>query len=266
MSTKAVEQVVVHPLVLLSVTDHFFRVAKDSKQKRVVGVLLGESFKGRLDVVNSFALPFEEDLKDPSIYFLDHDYLESMYTMFKKIAAKEKIVGFYSTGPKIRPADLKIDELFRKYTANPLMVIVDIRPETEGIPIQAYMTMEEVKDGKEAARTFTHVPAEIGAYEAEEVRACALRASLLPPPPPCPFAPARTHTQWLRRAPPPLPSHHFPGRCGAPPARHQRPLRLRPWVRHPGEGGGAARLAPGKAHVTRHCLAPPPPCSSPLPL
>lgn len=51
---KAPEQVVVHPLVLLSVVDHFNRAAKDTK-KRVVGVLLGESYKGRIDVTNSFA-------------------------------------------------------------------------------------------------------------------------------------------------------------------------------------------------------------------
>ena len=51
---KAPEQVVVHPLVLLSVVDHYNRVARDTR-KRVVGVLLGESYKGRIDATNSFA-------------------------------------------------------------------------------------------------------------------------------------------------------------------------------------------------------------------
>ena len=49
-----IKEVVVHPLVLLSVVDHYNRVAKDSK-RRVVGVLLGEAYKGRVDVTNSFA-------------------------------------------------------------------------------------------------------------------------------------------------------------------------------------------------------------------
>ena len=44
----------VHPLVLLSVVDHYNRVAKDTR-KRVVGVLLGETYKGRTDITNSFA-------------------------------------------------------------------------------------------------------------------------------------------------------------------------------------------------------------------
>lgn len=37
--------VVVHPLVLLSVVDHYTRVARDTN-KRVVGVLLGEQVLG----------------------------------------------------------------------------------------------------------------------------------------------------------------------------------------------------------------------------
>lgn len=46
--------VTVHPLVLLSVTDHYNRAAKDSK-KRVVGVLLGQSKGKSVNVANSFA-------------------------------------------------------------------------------------------------------------------------------------------------------------------------------------------------------------------
>lgn len=46
--------VVVHPLVLLSVVDHYTRVAKDTN-KRVVGVLLGEVYKGKVDITNSYA-------------------------------------------------------------------------------------------------------------------------------------------------------------------------------------------------------------------
>lgn len=54
-----ISKVVVHPLVLLSVVDHFNRMAKIGNQKRVVGVLLGSwKSKGVLDVSNSFASKF----------------------------------------------------------------------------------------------------------------------------------------------------------------------------------------------------------------
>lgn len=80
-------EVVVHPLVLLSVTDHYNRVAKDTR-KRVVGVLLGSRTRSRVDITNSFAVPFEEDLNNPTVWFLDHNFLESMFWMFKKVNSK----------------------------------------------------------------------------------------------------------------------------------------------------------------------------------
>lgn len=54
--TLAVSRVIVHPLVLLSVVDHFNRMGKIGNQKRVVGILLGcLRSKGVLDISNSFA-------------------------------------------------------------------------------------------------------------------------------------------------------------------------------------------------------------------
>ena len=32
-----------------------------------------------------WTVPFDEDDKDDSVWFLDHDYLENMYGMFKKV-------------------------------------------------------------------------------------------------------------------------------------------------------------------------------------
>lgn len=56
VTAKVTTKVVVHPLVLLSVVDHFNRMGKIGNQKRVVGVLLGcWRAKGVLDVSNSFA-------------------------------------------------------------------------------------------------------------------------------------------------------------------------------------------------------------------
>lgn len=84
-SPSTATDVVIHPLVLLSVADHYNRVAKDAKGKRVVGVLLGTRVKNTVDVTNSFAVPFEEDSHNPAVWFLDHNFLESMYWMFKKV-------------------------------------------------------------------------------------------------------------------------------------------------------------------------------------
>ena len=76
---------VVHPLVLLSVTDHHARSVARSSQKRVVGVLLGQDNGKTINVANSFGIPFEEDEKDSKTWFLDHNYIDGMYEMFKKV-------------------------------------------------------------------------------------------------------------------------------------------------------------------------------------
>jgi len=169
-SAYSMEMVVVHPLVLLSVVDHYTRVAKDTN-KRVVGVLLGEVYKGKADVTNSYAVPFEEDPKDPSIWYVDRQYHEDMYAMFKKVNAREKVLGWYSTGPKIRPADIEINEMFRAYTTDPILCIVDVNPKGElEIPTQAYVSVEsKPSDASVSRRAFQHVLSEVGAYEAEEV-------------------------------------------------------------------------------------------------
>ncbi|KAK5582511.1 hypothetical protein RB653_004096 [Dictyostelium firmibasis] len=160
---------IVHPTVLLSVVDHYNRVAKDTN-KRVVGALLGSNNKGVVDVSNCYGLPFEEDDTNPNIWFLDHNFHENMFAMFKKINARENVVGWYSTGPKIRPADQDINELFRRYTPNPVMVIIDVAPKELGIPTKSYVTIEEInKDTSESTMRFQHIPSSIDAVEAEEI-------------------------------------------------------------------------------------------------
>lgn len=165
-----IEKVVVHPLVLLSVVDHFNRMSKIGNMRRVTGVLLGSIRNKVLDVANSFAIPFDEDDKDADVWYLDHDYLENMYNMFKKVNAKERIIGWYHTGPKLHPNDIKINELVRRFNPNSVLVIIDAQPKELGLPTEAYIAVEEVhNDGTPTCKTFEHIPSEIGAEEAEEV-------------------------------------------------------------------------------------------------
>ncbi|THD23817.1 26S proteasome non-ATPase regulatory subunit [Fasciola hepatica] len=178
-----ISTVVVHPLVLLSVVDHYNRSGKvTSGQKRVVGVLLGEQRGKTLDVSNCFAgnvldsaltpsVPFEEDNTDQRVWFLDHDYLESMFSMFEKVNARERIVGWYHSGPKLFANDITINELIRKFAPNSVLVVVDVRRnESDGLPTEAYTAVDEVHDdGSPTTKTFDRIGSQIGAEEAEEV-------------------------------------------------------------------------------------------------
>ncbi|KAF8822386.1 Mov34/MPN/PAD-1 family protein [Cardiosporidium cionae] len=160
--------VVVHPIVLLSVVDHYSREAKDTN-KRVVGTLLGEFSGSTLHITNSFAVPFEEDSRDPTVWYFDHNYHEKHFHMFKKINAKEAIVGWYSTGPKIKTADLEIHEVYRRYCPASVYVIINPNVEALIVPTVAYTSIPEPTSDKTFRRVFKHIPSTIGAHEAEEV-------------------------------------------------------------------------------------------------
>jgi len=99
------------------------------------------------------------------------------------------MIGWYHSGPKLRASDQEINDLFKRFIARPVMVIVDVRPHTVGIPTDAYFAVEEIKDvslnfsmlplhltflfctqdGTETRKTFLHVPSAIEAEEAEEI-------------------------------------------------------------------------------------------------
>lgn len=165
---RIIGNVVMHPLVLLNAVDHFTRIGKSN---RVVGILLGDMLAdGTLNVSNSFAVPFEEDEKDPTVWFLDQAYALEMHEMFKKVNAKEKIVGWYHTGPKLSANDLGIDSVIRQMNINSVLAVIDVRGSGSTLPVEVYVVKEEIRDdGTPVSRTFENIPVSMGAEEAEEV-------------------------------------------------------------------------------------------------
>lgn len=103
--------------------------------------------------------------------------MESMLAMFRKVNAKERVVGFYSTGPQIRSNDLRIHDIVKRFLPKhcvtpPVFCIIDIRPNRQSLPTTAYKVVEEVstKEGQRQVKlSFAHVPSLMGAQEAEEV-------------------------------------------------------------------------------------------------
>lgn len=169
MSSFFPKEIAVHPVVLLSVVDHYNRIAKESS-RRVIGVLLGDITENKINVTNSYALPFEEDQKDKKVWYIDHIFNETKYEMFQKINYKEVIVGWYSSGPKIRPHDIEINEVFRKYTPNPIFVIIDVQDkETLGMPAESFYTKEEVDSDGQLVKNFEKLQTVIEASLPEEI-------------------------------------------------------------------------------------------------
>uniref|UniRef100_A0A914RJB6 Rpn11/EIF3F C-terminal domain-containing protein n=1 Tax=Parascaris equorum TaxID=6256 RepID=A0A914RJB6_PAREQ len=69
-----------------------------------------------------------------------------------------------------RGNDIVINEQLKRFTMNPVLVVIEAEPKDLGLPTEAYIEVQEVHDdGTPPIKTFEHVPSEIGAEEAEEV-------------------------------------------------------------------------------------------------
>ncbi|KKA02397.1 26S proteasome regulatory subunit HuRPN8 [Hanseniaspora uvarum DSM 2768] len=192
---KQDKTIVIAPLVLLSVLDHYKRSKIDNKE-RVVGVLLGDNTKSDkiVQITNSYAVPFKENNNKAGsdIWFVNQQYIEEMITMTKKINAKERIVGWYHTGTKLRSNDLQINNsIFTKYVKDPILCNININnlrslgssgtsfkasdleefaEVDSNIPIKSYVCVEDVKeDGSVIEKNFQYLPSIIEAEEAEEI-------------------------------------------------------------------------------------------------
>lgn len=159
-----------HPIALLGVVDHFERTVGNKQRKRAVGALLGENNKGVLEVTNSFAVPFDEDPNQQGIFFIDHNYFETMYTMFKKINIKERFLGWYVTGTTFREHDIDINEIWAQYVQTPVLIVVDVKQKREfELPTKAFCSVRSVNAKGIVVRGFKNIPCQVAAFEAEEV-------------------------------------------------------------------------------------------------
>jgi len=93
-----------------------------------------------------------------------------MYGMFRKINAREKVVGWYTTGTRFKPHDIEINELFRKYCNNPVLVVIDVeQSDALSLPTEAYQAVEEISKSGEIIKNFIHLPSTVEAFEPEEI-------------------------------------------------------------------------------------------------
>lgn len=60
--------------------------------------------------------------------------------------ARERMIGWYHSGPKLRASDQEINDLFKQFIPRPVMVIVNVRQRDESIPTDAYFAVEKIKD------------------------------------------------------------------------------------------------------------------------
>ena len=155
----------IHPMILLSVIDHFSRVNKDTMApKRVIGLLLGSTQNSQdglspvIDIHSSFAVPFSEQKDSKDIWFLDISYAEEMFNMQKKIMPNSKIVGWYSTEKEIQANDMAIQLLIAERLCK-VPIFTLIKPDTNlrGMPVTAYTVINKYNTVMSTESAYKHI-------------------------------------------------------------------------------------------------------------
>ena len=166
-----------HPLVLLSVVDHFARVnTGNAEPKRVMGLLLGTVARSEkdgeqyLDITNCFGVPFDEQAHNSDVWFLDSNFAEKMFLMFKKVYPRLKVVGWYSSGPTICPNDMSIHHFITdRFCPCPVYCIVDTNVHAKTVPVLSYVSVENRSAASSRATAFRNVVTNVVSVEAEDI-------------------------------------------------------------------------------------------------
>jgi translation initiation factor 3 subunit F len=152
----------VHPVVLFTIVDAFSRRA--AGQARVIGALLGAAADGVVDVRACYAVPHSEGGDQVAVDVLHH---QTMAALQARVSARERVVGWFSTGADLAGSDALIHSFFAGECANPVHLVVDTAMAGGRLGVRALVSRSLGIKGRELAREFQEVPCEARAEEAE---------------------------------------------------------------------------------------------------
>jgi len=159
----------VHPLVVMSVADHYTRDLMQVKKDRVIGTLFGMQLGRDVDVLESFEIAWKLDA-DGNIQ-IEQNAFEEDQKLFKSAYPTYECLGWYSTGDKPRPKDLDLHQLMTKYNERPLYLMLDPKAKSDReLPVSVYIEEVHVDKGT-TTNALVKTKFEIQADEAERITA-----------------------------------------------------------------------------------------------
>jgi translation initiation factor 3 subunit F len=154
----------VHPVVIFTICDAYIR--RNENQERVIGTLLGTIGDGVVDIKNCYAVPHSESNDQVAVDVVHH---QTMAELQGKVNARERIVGWFSTGTDVSGSDALIHNFYTNECANPVHLILDTDISQYGSVVKAFVSRVLSVQGNQLAREFQEVPCEVKASEAERV-------------------------------------------------------------------------------------------------
>lgn len=141
--------VVLHPLVVINVSDHYTRFAamrmfpeatarnaeadpsaaphalSDSQgNARVIGILLGVQSGRTVEVCHSFEL--QAKILDDNTTAIDGDFMQNRISQYKQIFGEYNVVGWYCTGSEVSAEDLRLHtDVFSVLNEAPILLVMN---------------------------------------------------------------------------------------------------------------------------------------------
>nr|CAG4647184.1 EOG090X08T4 [Megafenestra aurita]SVE92485.1 EOG090X08T4 [Megafenestra aurita] len=157
--------VLLHPLVVMNISEHWTRVrAQEGKAQQVIGALIGKQ-KGRsLEIMNSFELVFT--VVDNIV--IDRDYYNTKEEQFKQVFSDMDFLGWYTTGDTPNESDIHVHKQICEINESP--VILKLNPFTRNadLPVTMYESVIDLVNG-EATMLFVELSYTLATEEAERI-------------------------------------------------------------------------------------------------
>jgi len=153
----------VHPVVIVSILDHFIR---RNEGHRVIGTLLGVNNEGVIEIRSCFPVPHTEDEE----VAVDMDFHTTMLDLHHRVCPKEVVVGWYSSGYEIDENSVMIHDFYaRKMNNPPIHMTVDTNLTNLSLNVKGYTSVSVVFNEKPLGSQFLPIQLEIQAFDAEKI-------------------------------------------------------------------------------------------------
>mmetsp|Transcript_19153 Transcript_19153/g.28340 ORF Transcript_19153/g.28340 Transcript_19153/m.28340 type:complete len:318 (-) Transcript_19153:121-1074(-) len=178
--SQAVNSVVVHPLVLLSILDHHTR--RQEGAGRVIGTLLGRRDGDKVEVTNCFAVPHAERDEEVAI---GKDFNRQMLALHLRANRNETVVGWYATAFPTEDGEDSSNSCLANtsslihefYTGecedaamdSPVHLVVDTSLVNDSVALKGYISSAVTLNGEPLANMFHEVRLLLKSSESERI-------------------------------------------------------------------------------------------------
>lgn len=140
LSTEAICEVKIHPLVIFQILDRFLR--RSEEQDRIIGALLGQVENGIAEVTNSFAVPHLENDDEVAV---GKDFHTQMYELHQRVNESEVLIGWYATTMEgsitlIDEHTCLMHEFYGSVCEMPVHLVVDTNLHHDDLQISAFVS------------------------------------------------------------------------------------------------------------------------------